>query len=291
MGKSSIEWTGETWNPVRGCVKVSPGCKHCYAETFAERWRGIPGHAYEQGFDPLLVPHKLGEPLTWKKPTTVFVNSMSDLFGEFVHDEYIAAVHGVMAATPRHTYQILTKRAERLPAWFEWAGSRPGSILASALEGHGFSDELSCNVQNYVNGWSRWASLPDDGNPLDGTQKRWPLKNVWYGVSVEDRKHGVPRIEHLRRTPAAVRFLSIEPLLEDVGDLDLTGIHWVIAGAESGQKARPMEDDWVRRVRDQCVEQGVKFFFKQRATSSGKKISLPVLDGRRWEEMPERATA
>lgn len=119
--------------------------------------------------------------------------------------------------------------------------------------------------------------------------KTWPLPNVWYGVSVEDRKHGVPRIDHLRRAPAAVRFLSIEPLLEDVGDLDLTGIHWVIAGAESGRKARPMEDNWVRRVRDQCIEQGVRFFFKQRVVG-GKKVSLPILDGRTWEEMPARTT-
>ena len=267
---TTIEWTEKTWNPVRGCIKVSPGCKHCYAETFAERWCGTPGHAYEQGFDPLLVPHKLAEPLTWKKPATVFVNSMSDLFGEFVPDDYIAAVHGVMAATPRHTYRILTKRAERLPrfmAWMDTAFSvrvRLAEALAAALD-----------------------DTPDRRLTFDvSPAKTWPLPNVWYGVSVEDRKHGVPRIEHLRRTTAAVRFLSIEPLLEDVGDLDLTGIHWVIAGAESGQKARPMEDNWVRRVRDQCVEQGVKFFFKQRATASGKKISLPMLDGRQWTETP-----
>lgn len=198
---------------------------------------------------------------------------MSDLFGEFVPDDYIAAVHGVMAATPQHTYQILTKRAGRVPAWFEWMRTafdvrvRLAESLVSALR-----------------------DTPDHRLLFDvGAAKTWPLPNVWYGVSVEDKKHGVPRIEHLRRAPAAVRFLSIEPLLEDVGDLDLTGIHWVIAGAESGRKARPMEDNWVRRVRDQCIEQGVRFFFKQRVVG-GKKVSLPVLDGRTWEEMPARAT-
>lgn len=288
MGKSSIEWTGETWNPVRGCIKVSPGCKHCYAETFAERWRGIPGHAYEQGFDPLLVPHKLSEPLSWRKPTTVFVNSMSDLFGEFVPSEYIAAVHGVMAATPQHTYQILTKRAERLPAWFDWMleqdeDTDPDDGTPGRLEA--CWQALAHEVAHHPLG---------DGGPLHTKYSAeplgpWPLPNVWYGVSVENRKHGVPRIDHIRRAPAAVRFLSIEPLLEDVGDLDLTGIHWVIAGAESGRKARPMEDNWVRRVRDQCTEQGVKFFFKQRVVG-GKKVSLPMLDGRTWEEMPARAT-
>lgn len=276
---TTIEWTDATWNPVRGCIKLSPGCKHCYAETFAERWRGIPGHPYEQGFDPLLVPHKLGEPLSWRKPTTVFVNSMSDLFGEFVPDEYIAAVHGVMAATPQHTYQILTKRAERLPAWFEWAEKRgaEGALIFP-------NDPNTWRIRQMlsVSALRVGTKVPSHhGGP-------WPLSNVWYGVSVEDKKHGVPRIDHLRRAPAAVRFLSIEPLLEDVGDLDLTGIHWVIAGAESGRKARPMEDNWVRRVRDQCTEQGVKFFFKQRVVG-GRKVSLPMLDGRTWEEMPARA--
>lgn len=279
---SNIEWTDATWNPTRGCVKVSPGCKYCYAETFAERFRGayqrnprtklvIVGddgapvkHPYHEGFDPRLVPEALDAPLRWKAPRTIFVNSMSDLFGEFVPNEFIAAVFGVMAATPRHTFQLLTKRAERLPDWFEW--------LASA-----------------------------------GASMSWPLPNVWLGVSVEDRKYGLPRIEHLRRTPAAVRFLSIEPLLEDIGTLDLTGIHWVIVGGESGNGARPMNPYWARSIRDQCVAAKVPFFFKQFGEYSaseprkasdpptyyhrvGKKAAGRLLDGRTWDEMPLRST-
>ena len=185
--KSTIEWTDATWNPVRGCTKVSPGCKHCYAETFAERFRGVPGHPYEQGFDLRLIPDKLAEPLRWSTSKTVFVNSMSDLFQDDVPDSYIEQVVRVMQMANWHTYQVLTKRASRLR-----------DLLASKL--------------------SFAASLP----------------HVWWGVSVEDRKYGVPRIQSLREAPAAVRFLSIEPLLEDVGELDLTNIHWVIVGGESG---------------------------------------------------------
>ena len=172
--KSKIEWTDATWNPVRGCTKVSPGCVHCYAETFAERFRGVPGHPFEFGFDLRLVPEKLGDPLRWRAPRMVFVNSMSDLFHDGVPDQYVTAVAKVMAAADWHTFQVLTKRAER---------------LAGLLEG-----DLSFAAQ---------------------------CRNIWWGVSVENRKHGLVRIEHLRRAPAAVRFLSIEPLLEDLGRLDL----------------------------------------------------------------------
>lgn len=285
MGKSSIEWTGETWNPVRGCVKVSPGCKHCYAETFAERWRGVEGHPYEQGFDPMLVPHKLGEPLTWKKPANVFVNSMSDLFGEFVPYRYIAAVFGVMAAAHWHTFQVLTKRAERLPRWFEWMVAQ--DFAATDDDGtkgrlHACWEALLHEATHHPRGDSGPIHTKHAADPVGP----WPLPNVHLGVSVEDRKHGLPRIDHLRRAPAALRFLSIEPLLEDLGEIDLTGIGWVIAGAESGRRNRPMEDDWVRSIRDQCTAAGVPFFFKQRASASGKKLSLPVLDGRTWEQMP-----
>lgn len=231
---STIEWTDATWNPVRGCTKISPGCKHCYAETFAERWRGIPGHAYEQGFDLRLVPKVLTKPLTWAKPRTIFVNSMSDLFHEGVPDAYIVRVWETMRLADWHTYQVLTKRAERM------------SKVAYPI----------------------------------------PLEQVWLGVSVEDRKYGVPRIEHLRRTPAAVRFLSVEPLLEDLGTLDLRGIHWVIAGGESGPGAREMRPEWARSVRDQCAEQGVPFFFKQWG-GVRKKILGREIDGRTHDEMPE----
>jgi protein gp37 len=269
---SSIEWTDATWNPVRGCVKVSPGCKHCYAETFAERWRGIAGHPYEQGFDLKLVPEKLGEPLKWRKPRTVFVNSMSDLFQDGVPFEYIAAVYGVMAACPQHTFQVLTKRPERRLEWHEWLNDETSETADPP-------PAVACGIHA--------ANHCADVDYL-GLGDVWPLPNVWEGVSVEDRKYGVPRIELLRQTPAAVRFLSVEPLLEDLGTLDLSGIDWVIVGAESGHGARPMQDDWVRSVRDQALETGCKFFLKQKADSRGRKISLPMLDGRQWADMPEQ---
>lgn len=281
--KSDIEWTDATWNPVRGCVKVSPGCKHCYAETFAERFRGVPGHPYEQGFDVRLVPEKLEDPIRWQKPRRIFVNSMSDLFQEDVPDDYVARVFAIMATATQHTFQVLTKRAERMRELLtkietgrvvKW-GQHAGMALPDIEWLHGRT-------------WQIWAqSIPaSQKKPYRlGEAMPWPLPNVHLGVSVEDRKYGVPRIDHLRRTPAAVRFLSIEPLLEDVGTLDLTGIHQVIVGAESGHRARPMREDWVRSIRDQAVAQGVAFFYKQRL-EGGRKVSLPMLDGRQWAEMP-----
>ncbi len=238
---SKIEWTDATWNPVRGCTKVSPGCAHCYAETFAERFRGVPGHPYEQGFDLRLVPEKLAEPLRWTKPRMVFVNSMSDLFHERVPDDYIDACVSVMEAANWHTYQVLTKRSERL--------------------------------RNFLN-----------------TKLRRVAKHahIWWGVSVENRKQGLPRIEHLRSTRAAVRFLSIEPLLEDLGRLDLRSIDWVIVGGESGAGARPLKRDWVAGIRDQCQAAEVPFFFKQwggvRKCQAGRE-----LDGRTHDDMPTLA--
>ena len=238
---SKIEWTDATWNPIRGCTKISPGCAHCYAETFAERFRGVPGHPYEQGFDLRLIPEKLSEPLRWTAPRMVFVNSMSDLFHEDVADDYIEQVCRVMVEVPRHTFQVLTKRSERMR-----------DMLRTRL----------------------------------GFAAREP--HIWFGVSVENRKHGLPRIEHLRDAPAGLRMLSVEPLLEDLGPLDLSGIGWVIAGGESGPGARPMEADWVRSIRDQCRMAGVPFFFKQwggvRKNRSGRE-----LDGRTHDERPERA--
>jgi protein gp37 len=238
--QSSIEWTDATWNPVRGCTKISPGCKHCYAETFAERFRGVKGHPYEQGFDLRLVPQKLAEPFSWRSPKLVFVNSMSDLFQPGVPDEYVGAVTDVMATANWHTYQVLTKRSDRL-----------GEML---------------------NGRLREAAT---------------MRNIWWGVSVEDKKYGLPRIEHLRNTPAKVRFLSVEPLLEDLGEFDLSGISWVIVGGESGPGARPMKKEWVLSIRDQCRASKVPFFFKQwggvRKTKNGR-----VLEGRTYDGYPSR---
>jgi protein gp37 len=235
---STIEWTDATWNPIRGCTKISPGCAHCYAETFAERFRGVPGHPYEQGFDLRLVTEKLAEPLRWGRPKRVFVNSMSDLFHEDVPDGYIAAVASVMQRANWHTYQVLTKRSERMRCLLE------NALRPIAIEPH-----------------------------------------IWWGVSVEDRRHGLPRLEHLRQAPAVVRFLSVEPLLEDLGKIDLTGIAWVIVGGESGAGARPMQVEWVRGIRDQCRQAGVAFFFKQWG-GVRKKQAGRTLDGRTHDEAP-----
>ena len=238
--QSSIEWTDATWNPVRGCTKISPGCKHCYAETFAERFRGVKGHPYEQGFDLRLVPEKLAEPLRWRTPKMIFVNSMSDLFHDLVPDDYIIAVARVMATAKWHTYQVLTKRSGRL-----------------------------CQLLNSKLSFA--AQQP----------------HIWWGVSVEDRKYGVPRIKDLQQAKTAVRFLSVEPLLEDLGKLDLLGIDWMIVGGESGPGARTMKKDWVLALRDQCKKGGVAFFFKQwggvRKATKGRR-----LEGRTYDEFPAR---
>jgi protein gp37 len=236
--RSTIEWTDATWNPVRGCTKISPGCAHCYAETFAERFRGVPGHPYEQGFDLRLVPEKLNEPLKWKSSRKVFVNSMSDLFHDDVPDDYIISVCQVMVQADWHIFQVLTKRSERLRDLLKT------KLTIAAQQPH-----------------------------------------IWWGVSVENRQHGLPRIQHLRRAPARVRFLSIEPLLEDLGTIDLEGIHWVIVGGESGHKSRPCDPQWVRSIRRQCRKTKVPFFFKQWG-GVNKKKSGRELDGRTWDAMP-----
>jgi len=237
---STIEWTDATWNPLRGCTKISPGCAHCYAETFAERFRGVSGHPYEQGFDLRFVPEKIAEPLRWSAPKMVFVNSMSDLFQNGVSDVYILAVARVMRLTNWHTYQVLTKRSERM------------------------RDLLSSKLRDAA---------------ADG--------HIWWGVSVENRRHGLPRIEQLRSAPAQVRFLSIEPLLEDLGALDLRGISWVIVGGESGPGARPMHPEWVRSIREQCQAAGVPFFFKQWG-GTRKKAAGRLLDGETHDGMPRQ---
>lgn len=239
---TKIEWTDETWNPVTGCVKVSPGCKHCYAQTFSERFRGVvsPGgtlHPFHPGFDPTLRPERVEQPLKWRKPRRVFVNSMSDLFGEFVPDDYIAEIFAIMSQTPQHTYQVLTKRADRMLDWtkaHDWIGK---------------------------------------------------AANIWVGVSAENKTHGLPRVRKLRRAPVAVRFVSFEPLLEDLGQFNLCGIDWAIVGGESGPHARPMKPEWVRRIRNQCTRHGVPFFFKQWGGTRKHKTGR-VLDGRTWDEFP-----
>lgn len=235
---SSIEWTDATWNPVRGCTKVSPGCKHCYAETFAERFRGVPGHPYEEGFDLRLIPEKLNEPLKWRTPKKIFVNSMSDLFHPRIPDEYIEEVARVMIKGDWHQYQVLTKRAERLRV-----------LLNTKL---------------------RFATS---------------TQHIWWGVSVENKKHGLPRIGELRNTPASIKFLSIEPLLEDLGDIDFGGIDWVIVGGESGRGARKMDKSWVQGILRQCRTQKVRFFFKQWG-GVNKKAAGRTLNGRIYDELP-----
>lgn len=236
--QTGIEWTDSTWNPVRGCTKISPGCKFCYAEAFAERWRGIPGHPYEQGFDVRQVPSKLSEPLKWKQPRRIFVNSMSDLFHPSVEDSFIESVFRVMIAANWHTFQLLTKRPDRMEAFV-----------------------------------------------LTNFPKLRQHRHIWLGVSVENRQHGVPRIAYLRRTPAATRFLSVEPLLEDVGPLPLKGIHWVIVGGESGRSPREMDPEWVRSIRNQCKERNVPFFFKQWG-GRDKKANGRELDNKLHDEVP-----
>jgi protein gp37 len=235
---SSIEWTDATWNPVRGCTKLSPGCKHCYAERFAERFRGVPGHPFEQGFDLRLVPDKLDAPLRWRAGKRIFVNSMSDLFHTAVPDAYIRSVADVMLRANWHRFQVLTKRSER---------------MRDVLQG----------------------PLADAG----------AAEHIWWGVSVEDRRYGLPRIAHLQDAPAAVRFLSIEPLLEDLGDLDLSGIAWVIVGGESGPHARPMQPSWVESILSQCEDQNVPFFFKQWG-GTRKHRTGRLLHGKTYDAMP-----
>ncbi len=240
--QSSIEWTEMTWNPTVGCTKVSPGCKNCYAETMAKRLKAMGARGYEKGFRLNLMPERLGEPLDRRKPTVYFVNSMSDLFHEKVPFDYIERVFEVMKKAPQHTFQVLTKRAERMAEFCED------------------------------------VTVPS---------------NIWLGVSVENRKYGLPRIPVLRGIDVPVRFLSIEPLLEDLGTFDLTGIQWAIVGGESGAKARPMKPAWVDGIKHQCDAAGVKFFFKQWGAwgADGEKRSKAAngreYRGALWDAMPQ----
>lgn len=231
---STIEWTDATWNPVTGCTKVSPGCDHCYAERFAERFRGVAGHPFERGFDLMLRPERIAHPLRWAKPSKVFVNSMSDLFHRDVPDGFILDVFATMKAASQHQFQVLTKRAERL-------------------------ERLSRQIKF--------------------------APNVWVGVSVESPQF-YWRIRHLQKVPAAVRFLSCEPLLAPLPRLPLKGIDWVIVGGESGGGARPMDPKWVHAIREQCDLRAVAFFFKQWG-GADKKRTGRLLDGRTFDDMPE----
>jgi len=235
---SEIEWTESTWNPITGCTKISPGCKHCYAERLAERLQAMGQRNYRNGFRLTLQPQMLDLPLSWRKPQTIFVNSMSDLFHDSVPISYVQSVFDVMRRAHWHRFHVLTKRARRL------------ADVASKLP--------------------------------------WP-PNVWMGVSVESAEYAW-RVEHLRKAPAAVRFLSLEPLLGPLPSLRLGGIHWVIVGGESGPKARPMNPDWATDIRDQCEQARVPFFFKQWG-GPNKKRTGRLLDGRTWDAMPSAISA
>ena len=232
-GKSDIEWTHSTWNPVTGCSKVSPGCKHCYAERMALRLREMGQKKYQNGFSPAIHPDVLKMPLLWKKPQVIFVNSMSDLFMHEIPEEFIQATFDVMKKAHWHTFQILTKRSERL-----------------------------MNLNDFIS-WS---------------------ENVWMGVSVENEDYTF-RIDHLRKINARVKFLSIEPLLGPIPNLNLSGIDWVIVGGESGPGARPMKKEWVLMILEHCQKAKVPFFFKQWGGKNKKKAGR-LLEGRIWDQLP-----
>jgi protein gp37 len=234
---STIEWTDATWNPVTGCTQVSPGCDHCYALRFAERFRGVPNHPYEQGFDLKIWNDRLNTPLSWRKPKRIFVNSMSDLFHRDVPDAFIKQVFNVMNQADWHVFQVLTKRSGRL--------KKLGQKL-------------------------KWAP------------------HIWVGVSVESEKY-LWRVNDLKEVPSYIRFISAEPLLGSLKELSLDKIHWVISGGESGPGARPCNPEWVREIRDNCLESGVAFFHKQWGGRTSK-IGGRLLDGRTWDEMPTLST-
>lgn len=239
--KTSIEWTEQTWNPAVGCSKISPGCAYCYAETMARRLKAMGVRGYENGFKLTLLPERLEEPLKRRQPTTYFVNSMSDLFHENIPDSYLRKVFAVIRKSPHHTFQILTKRAERMAEFF---------------------------------------------------QGQMPPPNAWMGVTVENRADGLPRLNYLRAVAACIRFVSAEPLLEDLGYIDLTGIHWLIVGGESGPKSRQMKRDWALNIKNQCDANKVAFFFKQwggwgaDGKKRAKKQNGRLLDGRTWDAVP-----
>lgn len=237
-----IEWTEQTWNPSAGCTKISAGCKNCYAESMAHRLKAMDVEGYKNGFKFNTVPSRLNDPYKRKKPTVFFVNSMSDIFHEDMPEEYLNQIFEVIRNTPQHTYQVLTKRANKMFDYFS-------------------KNEIP--------------------------------KNIWLGVTVDNRKQGIPRIDKLRTLNATVLFLSVEPLLEDLGEIDLSNIDWVIVGGESGNKARPMDKEWVVKIKQQCEKEDVAFFFKQWGTwgadkvKRNKKLNGKELDGKIWHQLPE----
>ena len=245
--KSEIEWTDATWNPVTGCTKIGPGCDNCYAERFAERWRGIEGHPYEQGFDLRLWPTRLQQPTQWRKPRMIFVNSMSDLFHKSVPREFIDRVFNAMEDAHWHVYQVLTKR--------------------------------SSLMRNYVK--NRYG-----GGPVPS--------HIWLGVTVENAAY-TGRIDHLRQINSAARFISFEPLLGPVDEVDLLGIAWAIVGGESGPRSRPMAGAWATAIRLMCQRDDVAFFFKQwggaRPKSGGRILDGEEWNGFPWQILPEEITA
>lgn len=311
--KSNIEWCDATWNPTRGCTKIAQGCKNCYAETFAERWRGVQGHAYEHGFDPRTAPNQLTLPLKWKKPRRIFVDSMSDLFHEAFPFEYIAACFGVMAVTPWHTYQVLTKRPRRAGEFFAWAAAEAERKLSEWRAGHpgrpakhGPQDLVVHAAQTHDSfereAYGRMDLIRADGErvtvPSLHWPTAWPLPNVWIGTSIAEQKDADTNIPHLLQVPAAVRFLSCEPLIGPVNfrwaswddlrpnprrmrqlppverdgrliagamnELDgLRMLDWVIVGGESGHGARPCNVEWIRSIVAQCKAAEVPVFVKQ----------------------------
>jgi len=232
--QSTIEWTECTWNPVSGCTKISPGCANCYAERMAKRLQAMGQYRYRNGFKVTLHPEAIEEPYQWRKPRVVFVNSMSDLFHEDIPAKYIQSIFEVMNNTPRHTYQILTKRSERL------------AELAPILN------------------WS---------------------ENIWMGITVENNRY-LHRVDHLRQVDAHIRFLSLEPLLGPLDELNLHGINWVIVGGESGPNARPIKEEWILTIKNKCVFSDVPFFFKQWGGFNKKKNGR-MLEGRQWDELPD----
>jgi len=242
MSASKIEWTEETWNPTTGCNKVSAGCKYCYAETMANRLQAMGTPGYENGFNFSIMPERLEQPLKRKKATKYFVNSMSDLFHEDMPLSFLDKIMDVIKRTPRHIYQILTKRENKMADYFST------------------------------------REIPS---------------NIWLGVTVENKKHGLPRVDKLRGLNASIKFLSVEPLLEDLGEINLSGIDWVIVGGESGPKARPMKEEWALNIKNSCEDQSVAFFFKQWGTwgidgvRRSKKSNGRELEGQEWNAFPE----
>ena len=239
--KTTIEWTDATWNPVTGCTKVSAGCDHCYAERFSERFRGVPGHPFENGFDLTLRPERVEQPLKWKAPRHIFVNSMSDLFHKDIPRPFIDQVFDTMEQADWHVFQVLTKR--------------------------------SSLMRDYVNRRYKSSITPS---------------HIWLGVSVEDQS-ALTRMRHLKQANATIRFISFEPLIGPMGTIDLTGIHWAIVGGESGPGFRPVDPEWVRELRDQCVESNVAFFFKQWGGRT-PKAGGNRLDRYVWRQLPTVAT-